>query len=88
LSGASLAHNYLVTSIVSDLEAQLRNRDCVPMSNDLRVFVPAAGVYTYPDVIVLCGKPLPQDAHLDTLLNPTLLVEVLSPSTEAYEPRP
>ena len=45
----------------------------------------ATGLYTYPDVVVFCGQPQLQDAHLDTLLNPTLLIEVLSPSTEAYD---
>lgn len=43
------------------------------------------GLFTYPDVVVVCGEPRLADEHLDTLLNPTLLIEVLSPSTEAYD---
>ena len=51
----------------------------------MRVQVTATGLYTYPDVTVVCGKPEFLDSLLDTLLNPTLIVEVLSPSTEAYD---
>lgn len=52
----------------------------------MRVHIPATGLFTYPDVIVVCGKPLlKEDGYLDTLLNPTLIVEVLSPSTASYD---
>ena len=51
----------------------------------MRVQVQATGLYTYPDVVVVCGEPLFRDEQRDTLLNPTLVVEVLSKSTEAYD---
>jgi Uma2 family endonuclease len=51
----------------------------------MRVKVTATGLYTYPDVVVVCGEPKFEDEFVDTLLNPTLLVEVLSPSTERYD---
>jgi Uma2 family endonuclease len=51
----------------------------------MRVCIEATGLYTYPDVVVVCGQPRLQDSHVDTLLNPTVLVEILSPSTEAYD---
>ena len=51
----------------------------------MRLRIPATGLYTYPDVTVVCGEPRFEDEYLDTLLNPTVLVEVLSPSTESYD---
>ena len=51
----------------------------------MRVYIPAADLYTYPDVVVVCDKPQFADGEFDTLLNPVVLVEVLSPSTEAYD---
>jgi Uma2 family endonuclease len=51
----------------------------------MRVRVSPTGLFTYPDVIVVCGEPQFLDDQRDTLLNPTLIAEVLSPSTEAYE---
>jgi Uma2 family endonuclease len=85
MSGASRQHNLIVTNIVAALHGQLRNRPCEVYANDMRVKVSATGLYTYPDVVVLCGEPQFDDAHKDTLLNPTVLIEILSPSTEAYD---
>ncbi len=51
----------------------------------MRVFVPKTGLYTYPDLVVVCGEPKFQDNVFDTLLNPALLVEILSESTESYD---
>jgi Uma2 family endonuclease len=51
----------------------------------MRVHISTTGLYTYPDVTVICGEPRFDDSELDTLLNPTLLIEVLSPSTESYD---
>jgi Uma2 family endonuclease len=85
MSGASLAHVLLVSNIIFGLRLQLRSSPCKVLSNDLRVRVGKTGLYTYPDVVGFCGKPILLDSHQDTLLNPTLLVEVLSPSTEKYD---
>jgi len=85
MSGASVVHNRLVLRVLRELANQLRNGPCEPFPSDMRVFVPATSLYTYPDAVVVCGEPRLADAHLDTLLNPSLLVEVLSPSTEAYD---
>src|SRR5215471_8343647 len=84
-SGASLAHAFLVDNLTWELRRQLQGGPCRTASNDLRVFIPANGLFTYPDVVILCGEPRVRDSYLDTLLNPTVLVEVLSPSTEAYD---
>jgi len=60
-------------------------RRCLVTPSDLRVWVAPAGLYTYPDVVVVCGEPRYADDRRDTLLNPLLIIEVLSPSTEAYD---
>ena len=86
MAGASEAHILIVTNLVSGLGPQLRGQPCKVYSNDMRVKVQDAGFYTYPDVVVLCGKAHFEDRHTaDTLLNPTVLIEVLSPSTEGYD---
>jgi len=83
--GATEEHNLIATNLVISLGSQLRSKPCKVYSNDMRVKVSAAGLYTYPDVIVVCGKAHFEDRHRDTLLNPTVLIEVLSPSTAAYD---
>jgi Uma2 family endonuclease len=85
MSGASRAHNLIVTNLVAELRNRLRSRDCEIYSNDMRVQVSAGGVYTYPDVLVVCGKPLLADQHGDVLINPLLIIEVLSESTKDYD---
>jgi Uma2 family endonuclease len=85
MAGAKEAHNLLVTNLVTELNLQLRPRPCRVYSNDMRVRVSPGGLYTYPDVISVCGDPQFLDEQRDTLLNPGLLVEVLSPSTEGYD---
>jgi Uma2 family endonuclease len=85
ISGASLVHNRLVRHLMREFEKQFGDGRCEAVSNDMRVFVPATRLFTYPDVVIFCGEPRLMDAHLDTLLNPGVLVEVLSPSTEAYD---
>jgi len=85
MSGASRKHNLLTINIGGSLHQQLRGKPCEVYASDMRVKVRATGLYTYPDVVVVCGEPEFEDEHIDTLLNPTLLVEVLSPSTERYD---
>ncbi len=85
LAGASRRHNLLATNLSRELSQQLRSRPCEVYPSDMRVNVSSTGLYTYPDVIVVCSQPLFADGHFDTLLNPTLLAEILSPSTEAYD---
>ena len=85
MAGASEAHNLLVWNLIRELGQQLRSRPCHAYPSDMRVRVSPAGLYTYPDVVVVCGERQFLTEQKDTLLNPTLLVEVLSPSTEAYD---
>ena len=85
MSGASLAHGRIISAVARELGNQLRRAPCDVITNDLRVVVNATGLYVYPDVVVVCDEPQLLDGHKDTLLNPTVIVEVLSPSTEAYD---
>ncbi|MBL8152648.1 MAG: Uma2 family endonuclease [Anaerolineae bacterium] len=86
MSGASGRHNMIVASLIGLLYAQLRQRPCRIFPSDMRVKTPAPLLYTYPDITVTCGEPPRyEDVSIDTLLNPSLIVEVLSPSTEHYD---
>src|SRR4051794_40673909 len=84
MAGGSNNHNRVVFNTITSVGPGLRGTSCRGYPSDMRVHIPATGLYTYPDVIVVCGEPQLQDGRRDTLHNPTLIVEVLSPSTEAY----
>ena len=85
ISGASRRHALITTNLVSELKQKLRGRPCNVYSSSLRVRVSPTGLYTYPDVVVTCGEEQFLDATNDTLLNPLLLIEVLSDSTKDYD---
>ena len=85
MSGASFAHNFLTVNIATSLNIQLMEGECRVATSDMRVKVTQIDSYFYPDVVVVCGEPIPEDNVFDTLLNPTLIVEVLSPLTEIYD---
>lgn len=85
MSGASRRHNRIVSNLVITLGNQLRERPCNVYSSDMRVKIPATGLYTYPDVVVTCGEEEFADEEFDILLNPMVIIEVLSDPTEAYD---
>jgi Uma2 family endonuclease len=85
MTGVRRAHARIVTNLSTTLDNQLRDGSCNVYSGDLRVNVPATGLYAYPDVAVTCGEEKFRDEEFDTLLTPILLIEVLSNSTEAYD---
>ena len=85
MSGASREHNLITMNISNRLYIQFIERACEVYASDMRVKVSPTGAYTYPDVVVVCDEPRFEDTSFDSLLNPTVLVEVLSPSTEAYD---
>ncbi len=86
MAGTSEEHANISSNINISLGTQLKKRPCKSYQSDLRVHIPATGLYTYPDVIVVCGKPeMLEDTYLDTIFNPVLIVEVLSPSTADYD---
>lgn len=85
IAGASFVHNLIVANVAGELRSIFRGGPCRAVANDQRVQTTATGFYTYPDVVIVCGEARFMDDHLDTLTNPTVIVEVLSPSTEAYD---
>ena len=85
MAGASRWHNLIVANVIGELSLQLKRRPCTTYPSNMRVKVSPTGLYTYPDVTVVCGDAQFEDTQQDTLLNPTLIVEVLSESTEAYD---
>lgn len=85
LAGASERHNLIVANLIATIHPQLRGGPCRVYPSDMRLHVVASGLYAYPDVTVVCGRSELEDEHLDTLLNPMVLIEVLSPSTERYD---
>lgn len=81
----NFAHNLITLDIGTELNIQLRGRECLVYTNDMRIRTSPMGSYFYPDVVVVCGEPQFEDNVFDSLLNPILVIEVLSPSTEAYD---
>ncbi|MEO7319855.1 MAG: Uma2 family endonuclease, partial [Chthoniobacteraceae bacterium] len=85
MAGGKLPHSLIAMNAGAELRTHLRGKGCVPYDSNLRILIPATGLYTYPDVSVICGPPEFAPDTDDTIVNPTLLVEVLSDSTEAYD---
>lgn len=85
MTGASRRHVLITLSIAAELRTQLRGRPCETYSSEMRVRMQSANLYMYPDVVVACGTPEFEDAEVDTLLNPLLIIEVLSKSTAKYD---
>lgn len=82
MAGASLSHNRIVSNIIGDLNRFLKGKSCEVFLSDLRVNIPTSETFTYPDVTIICGKPEMVDNKMDTVRNPTVIIEVMSPSTE------
>ena len=86
MSGASEAHNLIASNVNAIIYAQIRGRGCRIYPSDMRIRIVKTGLYTYPDMTIVCGMPEFTDmTKRDTLLNPTLIIEILSPSTERYD---
>ncbi len=85
MAGAGRKHNLITGNLFRVMGNQLLGRPCEVYMSEMRVKVSAQGLYTYPDLVAVCGDGQFEGAHEDTLLNPTLIIEVLSPSTELYD---
>jgi Uma2 family endonuclease len=84
--GASVSHNLISGNVFASLHNQLNEKDCLVFQNDMRVLPVRDGDYYYPDIVVVCGDAkFKEDEDLDTLLNPILIVEVLSKSTQNFD---
>lgn len=90
MAGGSPNHNRIAANMLTELTISLRGRHCEAFSceafnGDQRVLVKSSGLYTYPDALVVCGRLEYADERRQTIINPTVLVEVLSPSTKDYD---
>jgi Uma2 family endonuclease len=87
MAGGSPEHSLICANVIGELRNRLRGSACRPYDSNLRVRIPTTTLYTYPDVSVICGPTEfdPLDVRRESVLNPTLLIEVLSTSTEAYD---
>lgn len=85
MAGATEAHVLIVSNLTFEFVSQFRRRPCKTYATDMKVRIDASGLYAYPDVVLICGDPEFTDGRQDTLLNPQVIIEVLSPSTAAYD---
>ncbi len=85
MSGATKNHNRIAGNIFTVLNTQLENTPCEAFIGDIRVLVEAHDLYTYPDVVVACGEPRFDIGRDDTIINPRVIIEVLSNSTKRYD---
>ncbi|MGV3721562.1 MAG: Uma2 family endonuclease [Actinomycetota bacterium] len=85
MAGGSPDHNLIIANVIRHLGNELDERPCLVFSSDQRIHIPETGLYTYADVTAVCPEPQYEQPGQVALLNPTLIVEVLSPSTEAYD---
>lgn len=85
MAGGTVRHGLISLNLGGIVRQQLTGSNCIALPSDVRVCVSPGGLYTYPDLSVVCGEPELLDAAGDTLLDPMVIAEVLSPSTEAYD---
>jgi len=85
MSGAKLNHNYITRNLMIGLAKKLHGKGCQPFGSDLRVHVEANTLFTYPDISIVCGKPQTLNDDEFNLLNPTVIIEVLSQSNRNYD---
>ncbi|HEY2727680.1 MAG TPA: Uma2 family endonuclease [Parafilimonas sp.] len=85
MSGASFKHNLIEANLRLALGIFLKGKNCNEFGSNLRIHIPSNTLYTYPDIIVLCEEPDFVDDEFDTITNPSILIEILSPSTANYD---
>ncbi|KXK57228.1 MAG: Uma2 family endonuclease [Candidatus Kapabacteria bacterium] len=85
MAGTSRNHARIAFNAAGELHGGLKGKGCEGYVSDMRVHVERSGLYTYPDIAIVCGNPEFQDGAFDTLLNPVVIFEILSPSTESYD---
>ena len=85
MAGESLSHSRISVNLTTELSVQLRHKDCEALSPDMKVRTTTKSLFAYPDLTVVCGEPKFHDVKKDVLINPKVIFEVLSPSTERYD---
>lgn len=85
MSGASARHNIIATNIIIALGIALKGKSCRPYGSDMRIHIPENSLFTYPDISVICGEVITSKEDEDTATLPTVIIEILSPSTKNYD---
>jgi Uma2 family endonuclease len=85
MAGASLRHNMIDSNIVGELGEFLKGKNCRIFGSNMRVSTPSRDSYMYPDALIYCGEPMLEDDKFDTLTNPSVIFEILSPSTTGID---
>lgn len=85
MAGESLSHSQICVNLAGEVRAKLKGKDCQALSPNMKVRAEGKGMFAYPDLTVVCGEPIFHDKQRDVLLNPKVIFEVLSPSTERYD---
>ncbi len=85
MTGGTVNHNRITINLILELGTQLRSADCHVHATDVKLGLPESRKFFYPDVMVICGEPQLYDERKDIIINPSLVIEVLSPSTEAFD---
>ena len=85
MAGASFAHNEIVINVLGNIKNFLNANPWRIYPSDLRIHIPSADSFTYPDAVIVCGKPEMLDGQFDTVTNPSVIIEVMSNSTEQYD---
>ena len=85
MAGATRNHNRIKENVNGKIIQHLEDAACQSFSSDMRVHLPETGLYAYPDIVIVCGEPQLMSDEFDNLLNPSVLLEVLSDGTEDYD---
>ena len=85
MAGAGPRHNVIFSNLFISIGIQLKGKPCRPYGSDLRIHIPENTLYTYPDVSIICGEIISSKTDPDTAVQPTVLIEILSPSTKNYD---
>jgi Uma2 family endonuclease len=85
MSGARVTHNIITVNLLTKLKHTLKGKPCNPFNSDQRIFIPSNSLFTYPDISIVCGEILTRNNDDWNILNPSVVIEVLSPSTKSYD---
>jgi Uma2 family endonuclease len=85
MAGASFAHNQIVRNALSEIDQFLKDKNCRIFPSDLKVYIEANSLFTYPDLSIICDKPQFWGKRTDIITNPSVIIEVLSPATKDYD---
>jgi Uma2 family endonuclease len=85
MSGANTVHNFIFSNLFTEIGSQLKGKPCKPFGSDMRIYVEENTLFTYPDISIICGGVKNSSIDKDTVIRPTVLIEILSPSTRNYD---